>query len=67
MFVARLICSDVECAVELTAEAAGAAELETLLCDCGCTLEIVGWPDWVDEPGELLMLRTRRPRLRSAA
>jgi hypothetical protein len=25
------------------------AELEALACDCGCALEIVGWPDWTDE------------------
>jgi hypothetical protein len=68
MYVARLICSDVQCAAELTAEAAEALELETLLCACGCTLEIIGWPDWVDEPGEVVMLRTRSARaLRSAA
>jgi hypothetical protein len=67
MFVARLICSDVECAAELTAEAASAGELEKLLCDCGCALEIVGWPDWVDEPGEVVALRIRSAELRPAA
>jgi hypothetical protein len=68
MYVARLICSDVECAEELTAEAPQAPELELLLCACGCTLENIGWPDWVDEPGEVVTLRTRSPRaLRSAA
>jgi hypothetical protein len=67
MFVARLICSDVECAAELTAERAGATELETLLCDCGCTLEIIGWPDWVDEPGQLIALRVEGVQLRPAA
>jgi hypothetical protein len=67
MFVARLICSDAECAAELTADAAGAAELETLLCDCGCTLEIIGWPDWVDEPGEVVALRIAPAALRRAA
>ena len=67
MFVARLICSDMECAEELTAESADAAELETLLCDCGCTLEIIGWPDWVDEPGEVVALRVASAQLRPAA
>jgi hypothetical protein len=67
MFVARLICSDVECAAESTCEGATAAELATLLCDCGCTLEIIGWPDWVDEPGEVVALRVTPAALRSAA
>jgi hypothetical protein len=67
MFVARLICSDAGCAAELTADADGAAELGTLLCDCGCGLEIVGWPDWVDEPAEVVALRVTRVALRPAA
>ena len=67
MFVARLICSDMEWAEELTAESADAAELETLLCDCGCALEIIAWPDWVDEPGEVVTLRVGPAGLRRAA
>jgi hypothetical protein len=67
VFVARLICSDVECAVELSAEGLEAAELETLLCDCGCALEIIGWPDWVDEPAQVIALRVEGALLRSAA
>jgi hypothetical protein len=67
MFVARLICSDVDCAAELTAEAGAAAELQTLLCDCGCALEIIGWPDWVDEPAEVVALRIGSAELRPAA
>jgi hypothetical protein len=50
MFVARLLCSDVACAAEVAAEAATLRELETLVCDCGCALEPIGWPDRVDEP-----------------
>jgi hypothetical protein len=67
VFVVRLICSDVECAVELGAEALEVAELETLLCDCGCTLEIIGWADWVDEPAQVIALRVEGAQLRDAA
>jgi hypothetical protein len=67
MFVARLICSDAACAEEVTAEAARAPELERLICDCGCALEILGWPDRVDEPGELIALRAVAEPLRDAA
>jgi hypothetical protein len=49
MFTARLVCSDDGCAEERIAEAATVAELEALACDCGCTLEIVGWPDWAED------------------
>jgi hypothetical protein len=67
VFVARLICSDVACAAELTAEAVRAAELERLICDCGCALEVLGWPDWVDDPAEVVTLRVAGARLRDAA
>ena len=59
--MARLICSDPDCAEEQTAEAATVAELEALACECGCTLEIVGWPDWADdEIAEAIVVRLRR-------
>jgi hypothetical protein len=67
VFVARLICSDMECAEEGMAEAAQLSELEALLCDCGCTLHVIAWPDWVDEPAEVVALRFDGPALRSAA
>jgi hypothetical protein len=67
VFVARLICSDAGCAEEITAEAARAPELERLSCDCGCALEVLGWPDWVDEPGEVVALRVTVAPLRDAA
>jgi hypothetical protein len=67
VFVARLICSDVECAAEHTAESVSAAELETLLCDCGCAFEVIGWPDWIEEPAEVVALTVRSPALRDAA
>jgi hypothetical protein len=67
MFVARLTCSDAACAAEVTAEGRAVAELETLVCECGCALEIVGWPDWVDDPAEVVALRVDRADLRRAA
>ena len=60
MYVARLVCSDTDCADEVTLEAATLAELETLICDCGCALEIIGWPDVAAEPlAEVVMLRVQ--------
>jgi hypothetical protein len=50
MYIARLVCSDEACADEALAEARTLGELETFVCDCGCALAIVGWPDHVDEP-----------------
>jgi hypothetical protein len=59
MFVARLVCSDPACAAELDAEASEAAELERLICDCGCALEVIAWPDWLEEPAEVVTLHAR--------
>ena len=70
VYVARLICSDAACAAEVAAEAATLRELETLVCDCGCALEPIGWPDSVDEPAaEVISLRVRAvgPGLSEAA
>jgi hypothetical protein len=50
MYLARLICSDEACAAEALIEAQTLAELDTFVCDCGCALAIVGWPDHVAEP-----------------
>ncbi len=70
MFVARLICSDVDCAFEEELEAPALAALEALACDCGCVLEPIGWPDWV-EPAPAIVVTlapSRRGRgLRAAA
>lgn len=55
MFAARLICSDADCTFEHEVEAPTLAELEALACDCGCVLEIVGWPDWA-EPRRSLVI-----------
>jgi hypothetical protein len=38
MLVAQLICSEPECAAEFEVRAGSLAELETLVCDCGCGL-----------------------------
>jgi hypothetical protein len=67
VYVARLICSDAECAAEATAEARTIRELESLACDCGCALAIIGWPDWIDEPAEVVALPARPRELRDAA
>jgi hypothetical protein len=50
MFMARVICSDARCDAELEIEASSPDELETLVCSCGCALEVVAWADWLDEP-----------------
>ena len=63
MYVARLVCSDPHCAEEVAAETATLRELEPLVCDCGCALEAVGWPDVAAEPlARVVLLRLRRAR-----
>jgi hypothetical protein len=61
MWVARLFCSDDGCGVEIVTEAATLRELETLICDCGCALEPIAWPDHVaGEPvAAVISLRER--------
>lgn len=49
MWFARLICSDQSCAEELDVYAADLAELESLGCDCGCALQVLGWVDSVED------------------
>lgn len=59
MFVARLICSAPECLAEAEARAATLEELDALACDCGCGLQVIGWPDADDQPPaelELILL-----------
>jgi hypothetical protein len=60
MFIARLICSDSDCAEETQGEAGTLDEFERLLCDCGCAFEVIGWPDWIDDIAEVVELRQRR-------
>ena len=63
MYTARLVCSDPGCAEEVTADTATLRELGTLLCDCGCALEIIGWPDVAAEPlAQVIMLRVAAAR-----
>lgn len=49
MFLAVVICSDPDCSEELEIEAATIEELHAHVCGCGYAMELVGWPDWVDE------------------
>jgi hypothetical protein len=65
MFIARLICSDSDCAEEAQVEAATLEELERLLCDCGCAFEVIGWPDSADELAEIVAIDRRPLRDRS--
>jgi hypothetical protein len=52
LYRALLFCSDDECTEVF--EAVGTIdELQTLACDCGCGLEVVGWPEPAEERGEL--------------
>ena len=69
MYFARLICSDAECAEEAAVETATLDELETLLCDCGCALAVIGWPDAAGPLAEVVPLRAgpARDRLHDAA
>jgi len=68
MFVARLICSDSGCADERLLETDTLAELEAMVCECGCVLGIVAWPDWVEPRASVMLsLPARRPALRDAA
>jgi hypothetical protein len=68
VLIARLICSDPECAARVTEEAATLRELETLACECGCALEIIGWPDVVEEESAAVVVQLpRRPGLSEAA
>ncbi len=61
MFIARLVCSDSDCAEESELHADSRAELERLICDCGCALELVAWPDWAEDVAEVVAIRRRRP------
>jgi hypothetical protein len=58
MYSARLVCTDPGCADEIAAETATLAELDALVCECGCALEVVGWPDVEAELlAQVIMLR----------
>jgi hypothetical protein len=49
MWFARLVCSDQACPEELDVYAADLEELESLGCDCGCAMQVVGWADAVED------------------
>jgi hypothetical protein len=60
MYTARLVCSDAACAEEIDVETATLAELEALVCDCGCALAVVGWADVAAESlAQVVLLRVR--------
>jgi len=60
MYLARLVCSDVECAEQSTTETMTLRELEKLVCDCGCAFEVIGFPDVAAEPlAEVILLKAR--------
>jgi hypothetical protein len=71
MYSARLVCSDPGCAKEVAAETARLHELDALLCECGCALEVIGWPDVAAEAlAQVILLRAgaaRRARVPEAA
>ena len=68
MYTAQLVCSDPACAAQVAAETATLRELDALLCDCGCALEVIGWPDVAAEPlARVIVLRVAAARLRAAA
>lgn len=41
LFLARLICSDVDCAEYAEEIVTSLEELDALACDCGCTFELL--------------------------
>ena len=46
MFLATLICSDESCAEEVERTVGHLVELDTALCDCGCTLVVLAIDEW---------------------
>jgi hypothetical protein len=67
MYTARLVCTDPGCSEEVVAQAATLRELEALVCDCGCALELVGWPDVAAERlAQVILLRVGSRRLLAA-
>ncbi len=49
MVIGLLVCSDEDC-TEVFEAVGTVEELLALACDCGCGLELIGWPESV-EPG----------------
>ena len=48
VYRAILICSEDDC-TEVFEAYGSLEELEALACDCGCGLEVVGWPEPVEQ------------------
>jgi hypothetical protein len=68
VYTARLICSDPACPEGRTAETATLQELNTLACECGCALEVVGWPDVAAEPlARVIVLKVAQARAQARA
>lgn len=63
LFVARLLCSDPDCADLLEASVASLTELDLLACECGCTWELLGVS--LEEPAQAGRLRASRPLVMS--
>jgi len=49
VYVARLICSGEACAEQALGDAQTLEELDAIVCDCGCALAVIGWPDHLDD------------------
>jgi hypothetical protein len=64
VYIARLICSDEACAERLVEEAQTLEELEAMACDCGCTFQVLGVPDFVEETAVVVSLHRWRARRR---
>lgn len=57
MFTARLLCSDPGCAEQLEEHVVALAQLDVLVCACGCTFELLAVS--LAEPASDLLLPVR--------
>lgn len=62
VYIARMICSDEDCAHRIVAEAETLEELEWMACDCGCDFQVLGVPDHVQETAVVVSLGRYRRR-----
>jgi hypothetical protein len=61
MLCAILICSDPACAEELEALGHGPGDFDSLACDCGCTLQAIGFFEHVEARiGRVRLFEVRR-------
>lgn len=56
VFLAELVCPDAACAEPFEARAGTVAELESLVCDCGCALRLTRLADIPEDRDEALLL-----------